>query len=151
MERTISFRELVRLIHPDINPNITNAGGKMRDAKLFRGHPEELYKLAVRWGLMGIIGGSQTPQAPQAPRRPIHRTTERRWETTNEPPRPPRYMWRQFADEEPEVNGHVYVNTLGRIRVMVVRITSKRVYFYHNGRRTFASRKNVNVAREVRV
>jgi hypothetical protein len=161
MSRTLSFRELVKLIHPDHNPHIIDAGGKMRDAVLFKDKPEELYKLAVRWGC--VTGATRKPRIKPAPRthnpytdRRPNRPTEASWDTgrqrTPRPraPRPPRYEWRAFLRERPEVNGHVCVNTLGGIRVMVVRVTPKRVYFYHNGRRTYASIKSVHVVREVR-
>ena len=151
MSRTITFKELVKLIHPDHNPHITDAGGKMRNAVLFKDKPEELYKLGIRWGV--VLGA---PSKPKTSIKPAPRTSG--WDTGRpgrvpQPlrPRPPRYEWRAFLNETPRINDHVVITTLESIRVLVVRTTPKRVYFYHNGRRTFASTKNVYVVREVRV
>lgn len=47
----ISFTELMKLIHPDTNPEIADPGEKMIEAGRFRDDPKALYKLAVRWGL----------------------------------------------------------------------------------------------------
>jgi hypothetical protein len=56
-----------------------------------------------------------------------------------------------YFDEEPVEGGHVCVSTKNRMRVEVVRVTPKRVYFYHEGRRTFANKKNCYVVKRVRV
>jgi hypothetical protein len=149
MSETITFRELVRKIHPDHNPNVQDAGDKMRQATLFRNQPEELYKLAVRWGLIAGVrpefdlrwSEPETPRPqPQAPPRPAR----------PEPSRPV-YDWRAFFNEEPVEGGHVCVTTRDRTRVQVVRVTPNRVYFYIDGKRHFAHRKNVYVVRNVRV
>lgn len=49
---TIAFTELVKLIHPDINPNIKDAGTKMTEAVKNKKNPEILYELGVRWGVI---------------------------------------------------------------------------------------------------
>jgi len=49
----ITFREIVKLIHPDSNPYITNASEKMNDVMMHRNNPRALWNLAVRWGLVG--------------------------------------------------------------------------------------------------
>lgn len=141
MNREITFRELVKLIHPDYNPNITDAGGKMRTAVLYKDEPKELYKLGIRWGV--VVGRISQTKITPVPRNST-------WDTGTSP-RPPRYEWRAFLNETPRINNHVVVSTLDGARVIVVRKTPKRVYFYYNGKRTFASTKNVYVVRQVRV
>ena len=49
----LTFRELVKMVHPDSNPNITNPSEKMNDIMLNRGNSRALWNLAVRWGLVG--------------------------------------------------------------------------------------------------
>lgn len=49
---TIKFKELVKMIHPDLNPEIQDAGTKMAQAKRHRDNPSILFDLAVRWGLI---------------------------------------------------------------------------------------------------
>jgi len=49
---TITFTELVKLIHPDHNPNITNPGEKMATVTRNRNNPSALFNYAVQWGLV---------------------------------------------------------------------------------------------------
>lgn len=49
---TISFRELAKMIHPDLNPTITDPGLKMSEAVKFKNYPNILYKKAIEWGLI---------------------------------------------------------------------------------------------------
>jgi len=50
--KTISFFEMVKNIHPDWNPEIQNPEIKMEELARYRDDEKELYKLAVRWGLI---------------------------------------------------------------------------------------------------
>ncbi len=158
MCRSITFKQLIKLIHPDTcEVNLNDYGGKVRTAKLYREEPEELYKLAVRWGVAPLQQSTQ-PQIPSiTPTIPtITPVTEQRWVSPKQHRRPtratvPRWIWRGFPYETPTENCHVFVHTKNDARVLVVRVTPKRVYFYYNGRRTFASRINVTVAKEIRV
>lgn len=49
---TITFRELVKMIHPDLNPEVIDPGTKMATAKRHRDNPSILFDFAVRWGLI---------------------------------------------------------------------------------------------------
>jgi hypothetical protein len=53
MTETINFKEMVKMIHPDTNPSIIDAGGKMSQVMSNRKDSSYLYTLAVRWGLIG--------------------------------------------------------------------------------------------------
>ena len=53
----MEFRELVKLIHPDTNPDIKDAGEKMAQAKLFRNNPIRLLSLATKWGVLPMFYG----------------------------------------------------------------------------------------------
>lgn len=64
MPHTITFAEIVRKIHPDLNPEIQDPGGKMVMAKRHRDNPEFLFRLAVRWGL--IEGPTEDPRQERA-------------------------------------------------------------------------------------
>lgn len=50
--KTISFFEMVKNVHPDWNPEIQNPEIKMEELTRYRDDEKELYKLAVRWGLI---------------------------------------------------------------------------------------------------
>lgn len=52
MSGEMTFTQMVKMIHPDSNPNITNAGEKMREVVKNRKNPSMLYRLAVQWGLV---------------------------------------------------------------------------------------------------
>jgi len=129
MTRSITFRDLVRRIHPDVNKGIHDAGGKMRQAVQVRNQPEELYKLAIRWGVSDLQYQEPT-QKPQP-----------------QPVQPPRYGWVRCYNENPRVGDHIIVFSKGNIITLAVRTTAKRVYFYLDGKRQFVHKKNVCVAR----
>lgn len=49
---TISYKEIVRKVHPDLNPHIQDAGAKMAEIQRNKNNPSALFSLAVRWGLV---------------------------------------------------------------------------------------------------
>lgn len=51
----MEFRQLVKMIHPDHNPDIVDAGGKMALVVANKTNPLYLQKLAARWGLLPRI------------------------------------------------------------------------------------------------
>ena len=48
----LTFREIVKFIHPDSNPSVVNPSEKMTDAILNKSNKRALYNLAVRWGFI---------------------------------------------------------------------------------------------------
>lgn len=62
MRHSITFTELVRKIHPDMNPGVEDAGHKMTQAVRFRDNPEHLFRLGVRWGVVTAPDGFQTSE-----------------------------------------------------------------------------------------
>jgi len=58
----ISFREAIKLVHPDSNPDVIDAGTKCKTVKLYRNDPVKLHRLLTRWGLL------QTKPLPQIER-----------------------------------------------------------------------------------
>ena len=62
---TIDFRSAIKLVHPDSNPNITNAGEKVRTIKMFRDDEQKLYNYMVMWGLIkGKVNPKQKVSVP---------------------------------------------------------------------------------------
>jgi len=51
-DKKISFFEIVKLIHPDFNPEIQNPEIKMTEVVANKDDEEKLYKLAVSWGII---------------------------------------------------------------------------------------------------
>ena len=51
----ITFKEIVKLIHPDSNPNITDASEKMTVVVRNRRDTKALWNLAVRWKLISGV------------------------------------------------------------------------------------------------
>lgn len=51
-ENKMTFWNLVKLIHPDINPDIKDPETKMELATTHKDNEEKLYILAVKWGLI---------------------------------------------------------------------------------------------------
>jgi len=48
----ISFSKAIKLVHPDINPNIKNASEKVKTIMLYKNNPIKLYKCLANWGLV---------------------------------------------------------------------------------------------------
>ena len=51
-EQTISYFGLIKYLHPDWNPDIENPETKMEEATRYRNDEKQLYKLAVKWGVV---------------------------------------------------------------------------------------------------
>lgn len=51
-EKKIGFFEIVKLIHPDFNPDIENPSTKMSEVVANKDDEESLYRLAVKWGII---------------------------------------------------------------------------------------------------
>lgn len=49
---TMTFRDAVRLVHPDTNPSITDAGVKMKYIMHHKNNEVNLYKLIKYWNLL---------------------------------------------------------------------------------------------------
>lgn len=60
----ITFKDIVKLIHPDTNPNIQDASGKMTLVLKYKHNSLTLWNLAVRWGL---VQGSYNVTSPESP------------------------------------------------------------------------------------
>lgn len=54
----MNYKELIRLVHPDLNPNVQDAGMKISQIMTNKNNPSELMRLAISWGL--IKGSSNT-------------------------------------------------------------------------------------------
>ena len=50
----ISFNDAIKLVHPDSNPNITDAGNKVSTVMLYKNDPIKLHRLLTNWGILKI-------------------------------------------------------------------------------------------------
>lgn len=64
----MSFTDLVKMIHPDLNPGITDAGGKMAEAVRWKTNEAMLFRLAVRWNLVPGQEAPRTEATRETPR-----------------------------------------------------------------------------------
>lgn len=173
MMSTISYKDIVKLIHPDHNPNIDDAGGKMRDARLWRKDESILYRLGVQWGVINPTPKPTPKPTPRptirpaprtvrpTPRRRTVRPTPRPTPTTNGPQSAS--SWEQAeADKKKKQNDEwfsfrvrnrifqkgdtIYVRTR-KESFVVEKTTDKRVYFMVDGKITFSLKKNVRHTR----
>lgn len=51
-QKKLTFKEIAKLIHPDLNPNIKEASEKMTKAVQYSDNEIVLYRLATKWGLI---------------------------------------------------------------------------------------------------
>ena len=59
----MNFREAVKKIHPDINPDIKDAGNKMRTLVINKNDPEKIYLWMKRWGLVAVSNTEQKKES----------------------------------------------------------------------------------------
>jgi len=134
MMATISFKEIVKLVHPDHNPGMVDAGAKMALVVANRKNETMLHNLGVQWGVIKV---AVTPQSP--------RTHTRTAPPRQEAPRNPDYdaymvFRRKHRIFQP--GDVVFCRTKGR-SVILTRVTEDRVYFEFNGKASYAMKKNV--------
>lgn len=51
-DKTMNYFEIVKLIHPDWNPDVQNPSEKMEEATRYKKDEHTLYRLAISWGLI---------------------------------------------------------------------------------------------------
>lgn len=163
MTATISFSDIVKMIHPDHNPDIQDAGGKMADVKMFRKDEGMLYKLAVKWGLVEAPAGFNTTEtpSPSADARFRERKLREYREHLDRLKRQQESRNHREEAQKRQKNEYyhfrvrnrifqdgdiVYVRTK-RATVKITKVTRTRVYFYWEGRTSYAAKKNVRFTR----
>jgi len=133
MMATISFKEIVKLVHPDHNPNIVDAGTKMRLVIANRRNETMLHSLGVQWGVIKV---AVTPQSP--------RTHAWNAPPRQEAPKPNVDAYTIFRRKHRifQAGDIVFCRTKGR-SVKLTKVTTTRVYFNIDGKETYAAKKNV--------
>ncbi|MDY0215235.1 MAG: hypothetical protein RBS24_06980 [Bacilli bacterium] len=48
----IHYKDLIKKVHPDLNPNVHDAGTKVSQIMANKNNPSELMRLAIQWGLI---------------------------------------------------------------------------------------------------
>lgn len=124
----ITFREIVKLIHPDLNPGITDVGSKMVEIKNNRNNGNVLYNLGVTWGVIKIEKQKVKTQNTNNVENQVEEERARK-----------RYRTRNHIF----YLGDVVLVTTRRIRVVITRITYHRVYFNYRGKQSWAKKENV--------
>ena len=166
--KTITFREIVRLIHPDTNPNIVDSSTKMKNAVLFRNDEEALYRMGVTWGVIhntvkppvkkvGMGVGDPTRVSPitgqpyvQQPckryvRKPATRIRGRVFGLNKKPTvKKPITEWNTKGISSVIMQGDtIYIKSIKKVG-FCTKVTPKRVYFrLLDGINSFALKRNV--------
>ncbi len=48
----MNYKELIKMVHPDLNPNVKDPGVKISQIMSNKNNPSELMRLAISWGLI---------------------------------------------------------------------------------------------------
>ncbi len=127
MTNTISYKNIIKLIHPDLNPNISDAAEKISKVKLFYKNEIMLYKFGVEWGVIPKC----IPKTIIKTVKPVNIVASNK---KNYKPIPTDSIIRR--------GDRVYIKTLN-IYTICVKVTSKRVYFKKlDGNITFCNKSN---------
>lgn len=125
MPKSITFKQIVKLVHPDLNPNLVNTTSKMNSIRIYRKDERFLYKLGVKWGV--IIEDISKPTVRVVP----NNTS-------------PKVLWSN-SNLTFVVGVDVFIITKG-VYAKVVKITEKRVYYKSTtGQESFVLKKNARV------
>lgn len=165
---TITFKQIVRLIHPDLNPTLTDPSVKMRNAVLFRDDEKALYRMGVKWGvivdptkhikkkILGYGVGAPTRVCPvtgmilkkryvpkPVPKAPVNRTMGRVFGQKPKVAPIPKEWDASSLSSIVREGDTIYIKSINKVGVCL-RLTPKRVYFrLVNGMKSFAKKENV--------
>ena len=137
MMAKISFREIVKLVHPDHNPNIPDAGAKMALIVANRRNEVMLHHLGVEWGVIKV---GTTRQAPKT--HTTHTTGFRPQPNARRKADIDAYTEFRRANRIFQTGDVVYCRTKGCV-VIITKVTDTRVYFIFNGKESYSAKKNV--------
>jgi len=133
MTNTISYREIAKLIHPDLNPDIDDPAEKLRKIKVFRKNDTMLFKFGVEWGIIEpVIKVKRTVKIRKVVSNIINPSNL--WSSKNYVPNP--------VNKTIHRGDRIYIKTLD-IHSICVKVSPKRIYFRKSdGKVTFCKRSN---------
>jgi curved DNA-binding protein CbpA len=140
--KTITFREIVKLIHPDINPDVKEPANKLQQIMVWRDNPRMLYRLAEEWDILTDDAEIQSYDSITWFSGKINITQDEpdvREEPVNQDESD---VQEQPGDTEISVGDVISVSTKNGARFTVTKITAKRYYFNCDGKTSFCSKKN---------
>jgi len=125
--KTITFKEIVKLIHPDINPDIKEPTNKLQQIMTWRDNPRMLYRLAEEWDILTDDADVNSVDSM------VWFSGNVQTEQVNDP---------EAVDDVIRVGDLISVSTKDGARFTVTKITAKRYYFLCDGVKSFCSKKN---------
>ena len=125
--KTITFKEIIKLIHPDINPDIKEPTNKLQQIMTWRDNPRMLYRLAEEWNILTDDADVNSVDSM------VWFSGNVQTEQVNEP---------ETVDGVIRVGDLISVSTKDGARFTVTKITAKRYYFLCDGVKSFCSKKN---------
>ena len=137
----INFKDAVKLIHPDINPDIADVGTKMNELLTWRDNPRMLHRLIDSWGIVpdkSIVSSVDSIEWFSGEINITQDEPDVREEPVNQDESD---VQEQPGDTEISVGDVIYVTTK-EARFTVTSITEKRYYFQYNGVKSFCLKKN---------
>jgi len=130
---TITYKELIRLVHPDINHDLDDYSGKITLIKTYYKNESMLFKFGVEWG---VIEKPKKKIVKRKPLKYIHKN--QRWNTSTYIPNKKNIR----KDNIIRQGDKIRVKTLDIVSICV-KVTPKRVYFVKpDGVKTFCSTHN---------
>lgn len=121
---SITFKEILKLVHPDVNPDLENTTDKLNEILRFKTNEGVLYRLALDWGLVERV---QTP---------VNKPSVNRWNSNIS------YKRKIVKERVIEIGSTIFIKTLNE-KGVVTRTTDKRYYFVtESGRKSFCQKLN---------
>jgi curved DNA-binding protein CbpA len=130
--KTITFKEIVKLIHPDINPDVKESARKLQQIMVWRNNPRMLYRLAEEWDILTDDAKIRSYDSVTW----FSGRAQEQTETTEQTTEP------ETVDDVIRVGDVISVSTKNGARFTVTKITAKRYYFNCDGKTSFCSKKN---------
>ena len=131
----MEYKELLKMIHPDLNPTITNPGDKITLCKLYKNDPSKLVELAIMWGLIPDPKKVKVEKAkaeePGKPKTgykgPYHRTTTTNWSTDS---KKYDYVYAKLNPNTIYNNGVTGYHKKKFMWFPIIKTTNKQVYYH---------------------
>ena len=130
--KTIEFKEILKLIHPDTNPDVKEPANKLQRIMLWRDNPRMLYRLAEEWDILTDDAEIRSYDSITW----FSGRTQEQTKTTEQTTEP------ETTDDVIRVGDVISVSTKDGARFTVTKITAKRYYFNCDGKTSFCSKKN---------
>jgi len=142
--KLMDFKTAVRLIHPDVNPDIDDGSEKLHTLLTYRENKRMIYRFISEWGLIKPDANGNLPEFEEVEDIEAYQVAWSNMDSTAPKPQKVETVNNTAVNNtEIRVGDTVYIKTKNDAKAIVTNITDKRYYFtLENGTRSFCNKSN---------